>query len=64
MADWLKKLVLARNKAVFVADWLKKLVLARNKAVFVADCLSLKKVDSQKARINVYLSNTEERTVL
>ena len=28
------------------------------------NCLSLKKVDSQKARINVYLSNTEERTVL
>ena len=22
MADWLKKLVLARNEAVFVADWL------------------------------------------
>ena len=37
MADWLKKLMLARNKAVFVADWLKKLVLARNEAVFVAD---------------------------
>ena len=33
--------------------------------VFVlSPCLSLKKVDSQKARNNVYLSNTEERTVL
>ena len=41
MADWLKKLVLARNEAVFLADWLKKLVLARNEAVFVADWLYL-----------------------
>ncbi len=29
-----------------------------------AVCLSLKKVDSQQARNNVYLSNTEEGAVL
>ena len=28
------------------------------------NCLSLKKVDSQQARNNVYLSNTEEGAVL
>ena len=31
---------------------------------WVALCLSLKKVDSQQARNNVYLSNTEEGAVL
>ena len=30
----------------------------------VSPCLSLKKVDSQQARNNVYLSNTEEGAVL